>query len=126
VITHSGGCHCGWGRFEVIAPKDMRVSECNLFHMPQGELPASCRSGGAIQTALGQRGAQDLQLQYSHSEAPVLFRVRHKIVLCAALTPGWLQRQCALHRLRNDWRIDCYAVQWPRMGSAVPERSRGV
>jgi hypothetical protein len=29
VITYSGGCHCGRVRFEVIAPKSLRVSECN-------------------------------------------------------------------------------------------------
>ena len=29
MITHGGGCHCGRVRFEVIAPKSLRVSECN-------------------------------------------------------------------------------------------------
>jgi hypothetical protein len=29
VITHGGGCHCGRVRFEVIAPKSLKVSECN-------------------------------------------------------------------------------------------------
>jgi hypothetical protein len=29
VITHSGGCHCGRVRFEVIAPKSLAVLECN-------------------------------------------------------------------------------------------------
>jgi centromere protein V len=29
MITHGGGCHCGRVRFEVIAPKNLRVSECN-------------------------------------------------------------------------------------------------
>jgi len=29
VVTHSGGCHCGRVRFEVIAPKRLKVSECN-------------------------------------------------------------------------------------------------
>ena len=29
MITHAGGCHCGRVRFEVIAPKILRVSECN-------------------------------------------------------------------------------------------------
>ncbi|HEY2676158.1 MAG TPA: GFA family protein [Steroidobacteraceae bacterium] len=27
--THTGGCHCGAVRFEVIAPADINVSECN-------------------------------------------------------------------------------------------------
>jgi hypothetical protein len=29
VITHTGGCHCGKVRFEVIAPAILEVSECN-------------------------------------------------------------------------------------------------
>ena len=29
MITHRGGCHCGRVRFEVVAPKSLRVSECN-------------------------------------------------------------------------------------------------
>ena len=29
MITHRGGWHCGRVRFEVIAPKSLRVSECN-------------------------------------------------------------------------------------------------
>ena len=29
MVTHSGGCHCGRVLFEVIAPKRLRVSECN-------------------------------------------------------------------------------------------------
>ena len=28
-MTHTGGCHCGRVRFEVIAPEKLRVSECN-------------------------------------------------------------------------------------------------
>jgi hypothetical protein len=29
VIKHSGGCHCGRVRFEVLAPEHLEVSECN-------------------------------------------------------------------------------------------------
>jgi len=29
MITHAGGCHCGGVRFEVDAPADLEVSECN-------------------------------------------------------------------------------------------------
>ncbi len=29
MITHTGGCHCGRVRFEVIAPESVEVSECN-------------------------------------------------------------------------------------------------
>ena len=27
--THTGGCHCGQVRFEVDAPRDLEVTECN-------------------------------------------------------------------------------------------------
>ncbi len=29
MITHTGGCHCGHVRFEVIAPAKLQVLECN-------------------------------------------------------------------------------------------------
>jgi centromere protein V len=29
VIIHTGGCHCGRVRFEVVAPAKLQVSECN-------------------------------------------------------------------------------------------------
>jgi hypothetical protein len=29
MVTHTGGCHCGAVRFEVVAPKTLQVSECN-------------------------------------------------------------------------------------------------
>jgi len=29
MVTHSGGCHCGRVRFEVVAPAHIEVTECN-------------------------------------------------------------------------------------------------
>jgi len=29
MVRHSGGCHCGRIRFEVMAPADLEVSDCN-------------------------------------------------------------------------------------------------
>jgi hypothetical protein len=29
MVTHTGGCHCGRVRFEVIAPRVLNVSDCN-------------------------------------------------------------------------------------------------
>ena len=29
MVTHTGGCHCGRVRFEVVAPKSVTVSDCN-------------------------------------------------------------------------------------------------
>jgi hypothetical protein len=29
MVTHKGGCHCGCVRFEVTAPQDLQVSNCN-------------------------------------------------------------------------------------------------
>lgn len=36
MVTHSGGCHCGRVRFEVIAPKRLRVSRCNCSICSKG------------------------------------------------------------------------------------------
>ncbi|HEX4241118.1 MAG TPA: GFA family protein [Steroidobacteraceae bacterium] len=29
MVTHSGGCHCGRVRFEVIAPSNLELADCN-------------------------------------------------------------------------------------------------
>ena len=29
MIRHTGGCHCGRIRFEVFAPAELEVSDCN-------------------------------------------------------------------------------------------------
>jgi hypothetical protein len=29
MVTHRGGCHCGRVRFEVLAPADIHVADCN-------------------------------------------------------------------------------------------------
>ncbi|HMK87171.1 MAG TPA: GFA family protein [Steroidobacteraceae bacterium] len=29
MVTHSGGCHCGRVRFEVLAPAELEVADCN-------------------------------------------------------------------------------------------------
>jgi hypothetical protein len=29
MVTHAGGCHCGRVRFEVLAPANLEVAECN-------------------------------------------------------------------------------------------------
>jgi hypothetical protein len=29
MVKHKGGCHCGRVKFEVLAPEDLQVSECN-------------------------------------------------------------------------------------------------
>ncbi len=42
--------------------------------------------------------AQDLQFQYSHGQAYVLFRVRYQVVLCPAFSSGWHQRERTVHR----------------------------
>jgi len=36
LITHTGGCHCGRVRFEVLAPSRLEVSECNCSICSRG------------------------------------------------------------------------------------------
>lgn len=31
MVTHTGGCHCGRVRFEVLAPRHLEVKDCNCF-----------------------------------------------------------------------------------------------
>jgi len=85
VIRHTGSCHCGRVRFEVLAPPKLQVSECNCSMCSKaGYLPPH-RSRGSLQAHFRERGAGDLQLQHSHSEAPVLFSLWHQVLLRAAL-----------------------------------------
>lgn len=39
MVTHKGGCHCGRVRFEVTAPAELTVSDCNC---------SICRKGGYL------------------------------------------------------------------------------
>ena len=85
MITHSGGCHCGRVRFEVRAPAALPVSECNCSMCSKSGLSASDRAQVALQAAERRRGAHRIPVQYRHGAAPLLFGLRHQIVLRAPL-----------------------------------------
>jgi hypothetical protein len=36
MLTHSGGCHCGGVRFEVVAPAHIEVTDCNCSICSKG------------------------------------------------------------------------------------------
>ena len=41
MTIHTGGCHCGRVRFEVAAPDDIDVTDCNCSICRMTGLPAS-------------------------------------------------------------------------------------
>ena len=94
---HSGGCHCGRVRFEVIAPKDLNVSECNC---------SICRKAGYLHLVV----PKDRFKLLSGEDALTTYRFNThtaKHLFCSACgiksfyvprsQPGWLQHQCTLH-----------------------------
>ena len=92
----SGGCHCGAVRYEVLAPDEIEVKECNC---------SICRKTGYLHLIVEAerfrllKGADKLTtytFQHRHGEASFLLGVRHQELLRAALQAGRLQRQCAL------------------------------
>ena len=61
MVTHSGGCHCGRVRFEVVAPAHIEVTDCNCsvcgiksFYVPRSHpdgysVNARCLDAGTVQ-----------------------------------------------------------------------------
>jgi hypothetical protein len=71
LVTHRGGCHCGAVRFEVDAPAQVRVSDCNC---------SICRMSGYLHLIVPAsrfrllRGAESLtQYQFNTGTARHLF-----------------------------------------------------
>ena len=96
-ITHTGDCHCGRVRFEVVAPARIEVMDCDCsICLKSGHLHLIVRS--RLQAPLRCGRPDHLRVQHENRETPVLVRLRHQGVLCAALPSGRLQRQRALPR----------------------------
>jgi hypothetical protein len=72
--THSGGCHCGRVRFEVIAPAQLEVADCNC---------SMCSKCGYLHLIVP--AAFDLFIQHAYREAFLLLYVRREILLCSAV-----------------------------------------
>ena len=49
MATHTGGCHCGRVRFEVIAPAKLEVADCNCSMCSKSGYSAPDRAGGPLQ-----------------------------------------------------------------------------
>ena len=74
--THTGGCHCGRVRFEVIAPAKIEVDECDCSICSKHGFSALDRARRALQTAVRRRCALDVHLQHTGREAFLLRNLR--------------------------------------------------
>ena len=70
LAVHAGGCHCGRVRFEVDAPAELSVAECNCS-ICAGRVPASHCAESPLPPAPGRGIPHDLQLQ--HGVASICF-----------------------------------------------------
>ncbi|MEJ0005911.1 MAG: GFA family protein [Steroidobacteraceae bacterium] len=88
MITHTGGCHCGRVKFEVVAPPTLEVSECDCsicaksgylhltvpssrFRLLQGAESLSCyqfNTGTAKHLFCSQCGIKSFYVPRSHPE----------------------------------------------------------
>jgi hypothetical protein len=48
MITHTGGCHCGRVRFEVIAPAVLDVSDCNCSSRSLDHASSCCKGRSTL------------------------------------------------------------------------------
>ncbi len=122
-VRHSGGCHCGKVRFEVLAPAKPEVLDCNcsicsktgFLHLIVSKASFKLVSGGDALTAY----------TFNTGTAKHLFcwRLRHQIVLRAALASRRLQRECALPR-RADPGHGRQTHRRPELGGPIPRRPR--
>lgn len=74
MTIHTGGCHCGRVRFEVTAPADINVTECNC---------SICRMAGFLHLIVPKsdfklvRGADDVETYTFHTGVAQHFFCRH-------------------------------------------------
>ena len=104
MITHQGGCHCGRVRFEVDAPAELSIDECNCSMCSRFGYQHLIVPANRFRLTKGQDALTTYTFNTGHREAPVLRHLRHEVVLRAALASGWLQRQCTLHRFADRHR----------------------
>ena len=98
VITHSGGCHCGRVRFEVQAPAEIEVLDCNCSICTKTGYLHLIVPAAQFRLLTDAAALTNYQFNTGHRAPSVLFSVRHQIILRAALASRRLQRQRALSR----------------------------
>ena len=59
MITHTGGCHCGRVRFEVVAPAHLEVADCNC---------SICSKAGYLHLFCSVCGIKSLYVPRSHPD----------------------------------------------------------
>jgi len=84
MVTHSGGCHCGRVRFEVLAPAKLEVADCNC---------SICNKSGYLHLIVPAErfkllsGRESLFLQHAHRQAFLLLELRRQVFLHSAVAP---------------------------------------
>ena len=92
MLLHSGGCHCGRVRFEVIAPSRLSVSECNCSICSKSGYLHLVVPKARFRLLQGEEFLTTYYVQYKRGEAFLLLGVWCQVVLCSALTPRGVQR----------------------------------
>jgi hypothetical protein len=103
-VAHRGGCHCGRVRFEVRAPAQLTVTECNC---------SMCEKSGYLHLIVA--GEQFTLLQGAAHLTEYTFNTSRRF-----------QRQCALPGCRYRRRYDGKAIQWPAVGAELRGKTAGL
>lgn len=101
MIEHSGGCHCGRVRFEIMAPEDILVSQCNC---------SICSKSGYLGLLVARSRFKFLQGEdclttytFNTGVAQHLFLslLRRQVILCSSFASPRIQRQREMPGSRN-------------------------
>ena len=95
MITHTGSCHCGRVRFEVIAPPELTVTDCDCSICSKSGYLHLLVPKSRFKLLCGEDALTTYQFN-TRTAKHCLFRVRHQGVLRAAVASGGIQRQRAL------------------------------
>ena len=69
MITHTGGCHCGRVRFEVDAPAELSIDECNCSMCSRTGYLHLIVTADRFRITQGARRADHLHLQHRHGRS---------------------------------------------------------
>ena len=99
MITHTGGCHCGRVRFEVDAPAELAIDECNCSMCARTGYLHLIVTADRFRITQGKEALTTYTFNTGTAKHLFCATLRHQAVLRAALASRWLQRQRAVHRL---------------------------
>ena len=101
MITHSGGCHCGRVRFEVDAPAELSIDDCNCSMCSRTGYLHLIVTADRFRITKGEDALTTYTFNTGTARHLFCATLRHQAVLCAALASGRIQRERALHRFAD-------------------------